>query len=173
MNSSPLQQMLPQLWALSCRALLIPTWGASYESLHCGQAGDICCLQDQQGSPFLKHPVYPKATGRISTRNQGNPTALTSPFLPRHQNPPKPMAYGIQDPPAVRSHSLCDSGGGSFDILLFQGIPEKICFHFFQRGLDDNWSCPRHPNLAKWYIPPYQMCLLCNSRLVLLRKIVT
>lgn len=165
MNSSPLPQMLPQLWVLSCRAFLIPTWGSSSESLHCGQAGDICWLQDKQGSPFPKHPVYPKATVGISTRKQDPLTALTFPFLLRHQNPPKSMACICTK---AQPPSSCSRPWWQWWFLrqsyFFRGFLWKPNFTSFQRGLDDNWSCPRHPNLTKLHIPPYQMCLPCNSQ---------
>lgn len=89
MKSSLLQKMLPPVWDPSCRAFLIPAWGAS-ELLQHGQAGDICWLQEQQQSPFPKHPVCPKAAASTPTRTQVPPTALTLPFLPGQQNPPKP-----------------------------------------------------------------------------------
>lgn len=102
MNSSPLctfyllkvhqlQQMFPPVRDPSCRAFLIPTWGFCYEAVHCGQAGDICCPQEPQESPFPKHSVCPNTAVRTATRRQVPHRALTFPFLPGQHNPPNPM----------------------------------------------------------------------------------
>lgn len=55
---------------------------------------------------------------------------------------------------------------------FFRGFLRKPNFTFFQRGLDDNWSCLRHPNSTKWYIHHIKYASCVTHRPVLLCKIV-
>lgn len=146
-----------------------PTWRASSESLHCGQAGDICWLQEQQRSPFPKHLVYPKATVRISTRNQDNPTALTSPFLTRHQNPWLMVPHILLQ---CDSHS-CDSAAGSFDSPTFSGHSSENLISLFREALMITGHAPGiiiWPNYTFHHI---KCASFVTHRLVFLCKIVT
>lgn len=151
--------MLPPIWDLSCWAFLIPAWGASSESLHHGQAGDICWLREQQESPFPKHLCVPK----LQWGHPQEDKCLTElwPFLfcqgsKIFQNPCLYLHRGMPQPPAS-----CSSLGWQWQFLwqpcFFRGFLWIPKFISFQRGLDDNW-------LTKYYILPYQTCLPCNSQ---------
>lgn len=136
------------------------------ESLHCGQAGDIYWLQEQQ-SPFPKQPV------RISTRSQDNPTALTSALCPGTKVlqtrwlmvSPILLQYGSRS---------SDSGGCSFYSPTFSGGSwENLISLLFREPL---MITAHAPGILIWPTDTFHhiKCVSCVTlRLVLLRKIVT